>query len=299
MSRSKHLAFFHFAAVIFSTTFTFAPYRQLVEKQSFNLLVTRFNALQQAEVSQLPQLLKSYPYSQLLHALCARGYQDLNLEGKEKWLQESAVYATDRSVLKWVMTTPRAETLEEQPEPAVEVKPATHMEGNSSKAAIDIQPATVTNTGAAPADGLYEQVAHDLEELTQSKKRFEAMVAQLESESHLPLQAGGAEENLIKELEQHAKKRVKIDAKHKEQSEIIEKFIKAQPAMPKPKAGPVASVDLTEKTSVLSKDVISETLVDLLIKQGKKDRAIEMLKKLIWKFPQKKAYFAARIQELK
>ena len=104
---------------------------------------------------------------------------------------------------------------------------------------------------------------------------------------------------MIKELEQHAKKRVKIDAKQKEQSEIIEKFIKAQPAIPKPKASGSAAIDLTEKSSVLSKDVISETLVDLLIKQGKRDRAIEMLKKLIWKFPQKKAYFAARIQELK
>jgi hypothetical protein len=40
-------------------------------------------------------------------------------------------------------------------------------------------------------------------------------------------------------------------------------------------------------------------LVELLLKQGKKEKAVEMLKKLIWKFPQKKAYFAARIQELK
>jgi hypothetical protein len=40
-------------------------------------------------------------------------------------------------------------------------------------------------------------------------------------------------------------------------------------------------------------------LVELLLKQGKKEKAVEMLKKLIWKFPQKKSYFAARIQELK
>ena len=36
-----------------------------------------------------------------------------------------------------------------------------------------------------------------------------------------------------------------------------------------------------------------------IIKQGKKDKAIEVLKKLIWKFPQKKAYFAAQIEDLK
>jgi len=44
---------------------------------------------------------------------------------------------------------------------------------------------------------------------------------------------------------------------------------------------------------------VSETLVDILIQQGKKDKAIEVLKKLIWKFPQKKTYFAAQIEELK
>jgi hypothetical protein len=39
--------------------------------------------------------------------------------------------------------------------------------------------------------------------------------------------------------------------------------------------------------------------VEILIHQGKKERAIEVLKKLIWKFPQKKAYFAAQIEDLK
>ena len=44
---------------------------------------------------------------------------------------------------------------------------------------------------------------------------------------------------------------------------------------------------------------VSETLVEILVKQGKKDRAIEVLKKLIWKYPQKKAYFASQIEDLK
>ena len=46
-------------------------------------------------------------------------------------------------------------------------------------------------------------------------------------------------------------------------------------------------------------NIVSETLVEILLKQGKKDKAIEVLKKLIWKFPQKKAYFAAQIEDLK
>lgn len=90
--------------------------------------------------------------------------------------------------------------------------------------------------------------------------------------------------------------------KQKEQLEMIDQFIKTQPSISNAKDKPVniASGDLsTIKTGEFSDNIVSETLVDILLKQGKKDKAIEVLKKLIWKFPQKKAYFAAQIEELK
>jgi ribosomal protein S7 len=57
--------------------------------------------------------------------------------------------------------------------------------------------------------------------------------------------------------------------------------------------------DLSDKNQHFADNVISETLVEILLKQGKKAKAIEVLKKLIWKFPQKKAYFAAQIEDLR
>ncbi|HEY0771202.1 MAG TPA: tetratricopeptide repeat protein, partial [Sphingobacteriaceae bacterium] len=53
------------------------------------------------------------------------------------------------------------------------------------------------------------------------------------------------------------------------------------------------------KTGEFGDNIVSETLVEILIKQGKKEKAVEVLKKLIWKYPQKKAYFASQIEELK
>ena len=53
------------------------------------------------------------------------------------------------------------------------------------------------------------------------------------------------------------------------------------------------------KSGEFGDNIVSETLVEILIKQGKKDRAIEVLKKLIWKYPQKTAYFASQIEDLK
>lgn len=90
--------------------------------------------------------------------------------------------------------------------------------------------------------------------------------------------------------------------KQKEQLEIIEQFIKTQPSISNSKDKPLVdtSIDLaTIQPGEFSDHIVSETLVEILLKQGKKDKAIEVLKKLIWKFPQKKANFAALIEELK
>ena len=57
--------------------------------------------------------------------------------------------------------------------------------------------------------------------------------------------------------------------------------------------------DLSERSTRFGDDLVSENLAIILLRQGKKDRAIDIYKKLIWKLPQKKAYFAARIEDIK
>ena len=108
-------------------------------------------------------------------------------------------------------------------------------------------------------------------------------------------------EELIEEIISTKQEIVPENEKQKEQIEIIDQFIKSQPSIsPAKEKTPATSGDLaTIKTGEFGDNVVSETLVEILIKQGKKDKAIEVLKKLIWKFPQKKAYFAAQIEDLK
>ena len=92
------------------------------------------------------------------------------------------------------------------------------------------------------------------------------------------------------------------DPKQKEQLDIIDNFIQTQPSISNSKEKPlhIQDGDLSSiKTGEFGDNIVSETLVELLLKQGKKEKAVEVLKKLIWKFPQKKTYFAAQIEELK
>ena len=111
-----------------------------------------------------------------------------------------------------------------------------------------------------------------------------------------------ARKDIIDEIV-HTKDKIEpANEKQKEQLEIIDHFIKAQPSISNSKEKPphIQEGDLsTIRTGEFGENIVSETLVELLLKQGKKDKAIEVLKKLIWKFPQKKAYFAAQIEELK
>ncbi|WP_333819633.1 hypothetical protein [Ohtaekwangia sp.] len=158
--------------------------------------------------------------------------------------------------------------------------------------------------------------SHESEEQTKSRKArivelakaMQSQTAEQDGEAEVPKtrtrkkKHDDSGEELIDEIVSSKEELTPEGDKQKEQLEIIEQFIKTQPTITsaKEKVLPPPSGDLsTIKTGEFGDNVVSETLVEILIKQGKKDKAIEVLKKLIWKFPQKKAYFAAQIEDLR
>jgi hypothetical protein len=114
--------------------------------------------------------------------------------------------------------------------------------------------------------------------------------------------AASPDDLIIDAIEQSKKKLAPASERQQEQLEIIEEFISASPTISNIRSRPtaVSNDDLSQvKAGEFGDHLVSETLVEILINQGKKERAIEVLKKLIWKFPQKKAYFAAQIEDLR
>lgn len=111
----------------------------------------------------------------------------------------------------------------------------------------------------------------------------------------------GPSDDLIEEIRISKLEITPENEKQKEQIALINHFIKTQPSITNSKDRSVQPIgDLNPiKSGEFGDNIVSETLVEILIKQGKKDKAIEVLKKLIWKYPQKKAYFASQIEDLK
>jgi len=78
---------------------------------------------------------------------------------------------------------------------------------------------------------------------------------------------------------------------------IIDRFLENEPRISAPRAD-IPEGELAPESLDEPEDMISETLADVLVKQGKTVRAIDIFEKLSLKFPEKSSYFAKKIESV-
>jgi hypothetical protein len=306
-----------------------------VDKTLFIKVLNRYTESSAEEAQEIIALKAAFPYSQLLHTLSARVSKDHHLPAEQASLQMAAVYAADRSVLKEILTqtTTTSETKEIDQavaintavinetidsigvveELAFDLKRLNELKHNFEMLFMDNQKVKV----ALPVINNEEHLDGVAKEHHKSKKERIIELARSLSTSDnvdektiikhslLRRPKKGKDSNpvdeLIEEIKITKQEITPENEKQKEQIDLIDQFIKIQPSISSAKERVVNPIgDLNPiKPGEFSDNIVSETLVDILIKQGKKDRAIEVLKKLIWKFPQKKNYFATQIENLR
>lgn len=172
------------------------------------------------------------------------------------------------------------------------------------------EPKTEDSTGATAPPSSEQKISPEKKESSgkSKKERIIEMAKALNSATEGTASSkkkrrdkdGNPMDELIAEIQNSKQELAPESDKQKQQIEIINQFIRVQPSISNPRDRVPSAGDLMPiKSGEFGDNIVSETLVEILLKQGKKDKAIEVLKKLIWKYPQKKAYFASQIEELK
>ena len=307
-----------------------------MEKDLLRKVIQNYPASTRQEAEEIHALTKVYPFCQLLHVLSARTSKEHALEFEKSDLQLAAVYSADRGVLRALMTDDSLSPDSSPDEKEQQQNPET-LKARVEAEPVRTQPSKETETPSADSNDIAATVIKDVKKLYDTRHNFEMMFAGAqakEDESEhsegrtkskreriielskalnatngnsnsgesKPVRKRRERKELIDEIIESKTQIEPTDEKQKEQLTIIEQFIQTQPTISNAKDKPVTVPDddlSSVKTGEFTENIVSETLVELLVKQGKKEKAVEVLKKLIWKFPQKKSYFAAQIEELK
>lgn len=233
----------------------------LMQRDTFSYLVTNPSELSSDDLVYLEQLVEHYPFCQTGHVLLAKGYtNDSESVQSEAMLRKAAAYSLSRHALR------------------------KFMEGEFPKSV------------PTPEQALPFTRRHTREVEVSNKPLFE------EINPVQALRGLDYSEVLLQKTEEKAELTPQ-DNNPLDQLSIIDRFILAEPRI-----GPLRSklgqpeevqVDLAQKPQQIHSTPITEAYAKVLARQGKTEKAIEVYEKLQLKFPEKKTYFAEKIEDLR
>lgn len=249
----------------------------MMERDTFSYLVSNPVDLSAADVSYLENVAEQFPFCGLSHTLLAKGYTHrADSEAAPAALGKAAAYALSRNALRKLLSDAfpsRRPTYESTPDVPGRVAPELpHYRRDARDTKEPVKPAgppqKLSGFGLDYSDVLRHEEARSGPGIADEK--------------------GGA---LVGQLQQ-------------EQLNLIDRFIAAEPRL-----GPLRAThgqpgeepeDLLRKRQTFeSGGLVTESFAKILVNQGKTDKAIETYQKLILKNPDKRAYFAQKIEDLK
>ena len=276
-----------------------------MDRERFSTLLLDPSQVTDADIRALNEYRKKYPYFQSLYVVIAKALKDRQHPKTEAFIKKAAIYSANRSYLKSIIegdfTFPeKKEVVKETPIPPViaEVKEeivavappkADDSEIEIAKAEAPEKVKEPEKTQAPPSTVSPEtqESERDIEEIRATKRRIEALLAGTPTDDEKPV----------------VEKEKSTNKPKTSQIEIIEKFIKNEPQLERQKISDKESrrnqEDLASKVIKSVDHFETETLAKLMVQQGKHKKAMKIYENLRLKFPEKNAYFAAQIQEIK
>jgi len=275
-----------------------------IDKETFSYWVTHPNDLTAADFQQLQDSLAEYPYCQALYTLTAKAASMHQKGNTVPFVRQAAAHALSRNALRKLIDNefqwsdnlllklnelasrqvPIPDDYQHESYALYRNKPG--VAGSMPMSLLSIPKLAFNNPDSfALADSTPPVDDPTLAE--------EAIHAELALEEQV-----NAEETVT------ADRQRLMDEERKRQLEIIENFIRNEPRIA-PVRGrlgePAEQEDLALRSqpAPITGGLVTESFAKILCKQGKYSKAIEIYEKLALKNPDKSAYFAAKISEIK
>ncbi len=245
----------------------------MADKEMFSYWVTQPELLEKSDISKLEHITEEYPYFQLAHMLLAKAVSAGQPESLTRYLPKAAIYAFSRKALQTLV--------ENDMEWSVELLDRlTRTRPGTTDAAEE------KTTSPAPPENQPEAGRQN-----DSPVSYDPTVL---AEFALSYQ-------LSAQFRKEQEKNTGVPSRTPAQ-ELIDKFIKTEPVIGAltPESGQNDQVeDLSSRNQIALEDFATESFAEILVRQGKTERAIGIYEKLILKIPEKKDYFAEKINRLK
>ncbi len=235
-----------------------------MNKESFSYLTANPSDISLKDLMALENLTEEFSYCQLAYTLVAKAYHTQYAEelANEK-IRQAAAHALSRNALRKLIHNQFDNHVSITNVPKFESEYLTKLIREESKDVPQIQ--------------VSDQ--HPLEFIDDSNKILEMNDSNLSnSESDTYTQSSTS------------------------QWDIINTFIEKDPGLIRSTKQKIMETgkqeDLSGSSVRLSKGIVTESFAKILVMQGRNDKAIEVYEQLKLKFPEKKPYFAEKIQEL-
>lgn len=246
-----------------------------MDSHRFLELLTTSWQPEELDYRQVKDLSLNFPYFHLAHGIAARYEFEINGGKHGDSLPIAALTSPDRLALKKWIEFPR---LVQKTEATGESDSFQNPENPLNSVSAE------SNTTFEESQSLPVTQNESIEESDKPERK----------RRNLP------KDDLIESIKKREKQEI-LDSKKKEQIDLIGELSKKdfKLAAIKEIESDQPTENLADASTRLNDNLISETFARILIKQSKKETAIQIYEKLALKFPDKRTYFADLIEKLK
>lgn len=262
--------------------------------KQFLTLMSKGNSLQDEDFRELLRLHETFPYFSIPKVLAAKYSLARQKEGATELLHWASVVSPDRVHLRQLIES----DIDFLPLPnGTDKAPVTEHPGapekNEEKA-----PPLQENPESFNRQEILRKLEENLNRFKHPPKKGEPGSPEDGAKSFEESTGKTKEDDLIEAIKKKEKKEI-LDSRKKKQNELIKAFSKKSGRLTVSRENESSDqTDLSRESTKFNDNLVSESFAKLLVEQDKKEKAIEIYKKLILKFPEKTAYFTGLIKAL-